>query len=78
MLSMIKNHYFLAYLHIVRCTKNIITYSEFAFEYLLQIVIAIFTNDAWKVRNARSVLERKRRDTPPVSYSIVSYINFTI
>ncbi|XP_018314523.1 renin receptor isoform X1 [Mycetomoellerius zeteki] len=30
-----------------------------------KIVIAIFTNDAWKVRNARSVLERKRRDTPP-------------
>ncbi|KYM83721.1 Renin receptor [Atta colombica] len=30
-----------------------------------KIVIAIFTNDAWKVRNARSVLERKRRDDLP-------------
>ncbi|XP_018403727.1 PREDICTED: renin receptor isoform X3 [Cyphomyrmex costatus] len=29
-----------------------------------KIVIASFTNDAWKARNARSVLERKRRDTP--------------
>ncbi|XP_018373333.1 PREDICTED: renin receptor isoform X1 [Trachymyrmex cornetzi] len=30
-----------------------------------KIVIVIFTNDAWKERNARSVLERKRRDEPP-------------
>lgn len=30
-----------------------------------KIVIVIFTNDAWKVRNARSVLERKRRDDTP-------------
>ncbi|XP_039312582.1 ATPase H(+)-transporting accessory protein 2 isoform X3 [Solenopsis invicta] len=29
-----------------------------------KIIIAAFTNDAWKVRNARSVLERQRRDTP--------------
>ncbi|XP_012531495.1 renin receptor isoform X2 [Monomorium pharaonis] len=29
-----------------------------------KIVIAAFTNDAWKVRNARSVLNRERRDTP--------------
>lgn len=39
--------------------------------YLFQIVIAAFTNDAWKVRNARSVLERQRRDTP-VSYPMLS------
>ncbi|XP_018355030.1 PREDICTED: renin receptor isoform X2 [Trachymyrmex septentrionalis] len=30
-----------------------------------KIIIAIFTNDGLKVRNARSVLERKRRDDPP-------------
>ncbi|XP_024892162.1 renin receptor isoform X2 [Temnothorax curvispinosus] len=29
-----------------------------------KIVVAAFTNDASKVRNARSVLERQRRDTP--------------
>ncbi|XP_018047247.1 PREDICTED: renin receptor isoform X3 [Atta colombica] len=34
-----------------------------------KIVIAIFTNDAWKVRNARSVLERKRRDDLPPEFS---------
>ncbi|XP_011702598.1 PREDICTED: renin receptor [Wasmannia auropunctata] len=29
----------------------------------MTVVIAVFTNDAWKVRNARSVLQRQRRDT---------------
>jgi len=42
---------------------------------MLQIVVAVFTNDASKVRNARSVRERQRRDTP-VSYSILLfYVN---
>ncbi|XP_011875114.1 PREDICTED: renin receptor isoform X2 [Vollenhovia emeryi] len=38
--------------------------SAFVNAYDGKVVMAVFTNDASKVRNARSVLERQRRDTP--------------